>query len=98
MAIDIMAAFAAPLGGFVWEFDPDRPTWLQTNSIRDGEARWYLSKEQGGPNDDPAYYVEVEPTAAGVVDVLAQVADKSWTDKAQLLEVMLPAIRAVAGM
>lgn len=95
MPIDIMAAFENPPEGFLWEFSPNEVTWLQTDSIRDGEAIWYLTKNQGGPNDDPAYYIEVEPTMQGVLNAIAQTADKAWTDKGQLLEVMLPAIRAV---
>lgn len=96
MALGIMAAFAAPPEGFVWQFSPDAPTWLQTDSIRDGEAHWYLTQRQGDEGDDPAYYIEIEPTAQSIVEVIAQVADKAWTDKTQLLDAMLPAIRAVA--
>lgn len=96
MALDIMAAFAAPPEGYEWQFLPDKPTWLQTDSVRDGEARWYLTQRQGESGDDPAWYIEIEPSARCIVEVLAQVADKAWTDKAQLLEALLPAIRAVA--
>jgi hypothetical protein len=39
MAINIMEAFNALPEGYEWQFLPDRPTWLQTDSIRDGEAR-----------------------------------------------------------
>jgi hypothetical protein len=96
MAIDIMAAFAAPPEGYTWQFLPDKPTWLQTDSIRDGEAHWYLTHRQGEPGDDPAWFIEVEPSAQRIVEILAHVADKPWTDKAQLLEALLPAIRAIA--
>lgn len=91
--IDLKAAFekGAP-DGYIWRFSPDLPTFLQTDSIRDGEARWYLTQAR---TDDPAYWLEVPPTPEGIVDVLAQVGDKNWTNKGQLLDALLPAIRAV---
>lgn len=94
--IDIAAALSTPPEGYVWEFSEDSPTWLQTDSIHDADAFWYLTNKQGSSTDDPAYHIEVKPTAPDILRVLAQVADKPWTDKKQLLEALLPAIRSVA--
>ncbi len=93
---DFMEFFSARQDGFEWQFLPDKPTWLQTDSVRDAKARWYLTHRQGEEGDDPAYFIEIEPNAKCIIKVLTEVADKAWTDKAQLLEALLPAIRTVA--
>lgn len=96
--IDIMKAFETePDESYLWKFS-EAATWLQTDSIRDGEALWYLTKTQGGHEDNPAYYVEIKPTACCLIDVMAQVVDKVWTDKSQLLDALMPVIRAVVRM
>ena len=96
-SIDIFKAFANPVPeGWLWRFEKGSRTCLQTNSVRDGEIHWYLTKEQGGPSDDPAYFLEVEPTAESLTGVLAQAADKWNTNhKYQMLDALMPCIRAV---
>lgn len=64
-------------------------TFIQTDSVRSGECRWYLSHCN---DDDPAYFLEMDLTPVGVLKALAQLAQKPWTDKGQLLEAMLPVI------
>lgn len=94
--IDIEAAFTnGPPEGYIWEFSSEVTTWLQMDNTK-GVVRWYLTKEQGDDSDDPEYYLEVPSSPQGILNVIAQVADKSWTDKGQLLEAIMPAIRAVS--
>ncbi len=81
--------------GFVWDFRTDKQTFLQTDSDMAGHVRWYLTHASGEPGDDPAYSMEIHPSADAVLEALAHLSSKSWVDKAQLLEAILPAIRAL---
>jgi hypothetical protein len=95
--INIAEAFRTGAPGYVWEFSEDHPTWLQTDSAREGQVRWYLTQRQGGEGDDPAYHIEVPPSVQGAMEVLVHVASKKIGSREQLLEAMLPALRAVLG-
>ena len=59
--------------------------------------RWYLTQRQGAEGDDPAYHIEVLPSVQGAMEVLVHVASKKLGSCEQLLDAMLPALRAVLG-
>ena len=94
--IDILDAFQNGPEGYYWEFSNESKTWLQTDSDRPGQDHWYLTYSVGSSEgDDPAYFIEVEPTEICMLQILDQIGTKTWVNKAQLLEAMLPAIRTV---
>ena len=78
----------------IWEFKGDHPTFLYTESIEPGKVYWKLEL---GTNDRPgerAYEIKEDPS--DILDNLQHICEKTWLyDKGQLLEALLPAIRAV---
>ena len=89
------AAAAAPAPAVEpWEFSDDEPTFLQVDMPEPGmPARWYLKKGFDGP--EPAYAIELKPDIERLTEVFVLMLHKRWTDKAQLLEALEPAIWAV---
>ena len=77
-----------------WGFSDDEPTFLQVDMPEPGKpARWYLKKGFDGP--EPAYAIQLHPNIERLTEVFVLVLSKRWTDKAQLLEALEPAIWAV---
>jgi len=77
-----------------WEFSDDEPTFLQVDMPEPGKpARWYLKKGFDGP--EPAYAIQLHPSVESLTEVFVLMLQKRWTDKAQLLEALAPAIFAV---
>jgi len=56
-------------------------------------AHWYLNL--GFSEEPPAYAIELRPDIGRLTEVFVLVLSKRWTDKAQLLEALEPAIWAV---
>ena len=77
-----------------WEFSDDEPTFLQVDMPEPGKpARWYLKKGFDGP--EPAYAIQLHPNIERLTEVFVLMLQKRWTDKAQLLQALTPAIFAV---
>ena len=77
-----------------WEFSDEIPTFLQVDMPEPGmPARWYLKKGFDGP--EPAYAIQLHPNIERLTEVFVLMLQKRWTDKAQLLEALEPAIWAV---
>ena len=78
----------------LWEFSDEEPTFLQVDMPEPGKpARWYLKKGFDGP--EPAYAIQLHPSVERLTEVFVLMLQKRWTDKAQLLEALAPAIFAV---
>ena len=78
----------------LWEFSDDVPTFLQVDMPEPGKpAHWYL--KLGFSDVPPAYAIELKPDVGRLTEVFVLVLSKRWTDKAQLLEALEPAIWAV---
>jgi len=88
---DILA-MPTPPGSGNWRFLPGTTTWLQTDSVEARKCRWYLSRSM---DDNPVYHIEVLPDAMSILEVLEHLSNKPWSNKAQLLRAMMPAIRSV---
>jgi len=77
-----------------WEFSDDIPTFLQVDMPEPGmPARWYL--KLGFSDAPPAYAIELKPDIERLTEVFVLMLHKRWTDKAQLLEALTPAILAI---
>jgi len=77
-----------------WEFSDEIPTFLQVDMPEPGmPARWYLKKGFDGP--EPAYAIQLHPNIERLTEVFVLMLQKRWTDKAQLLHALTPAILAV---
>jgi len=77
-----------------WEFSDEIPTFLQVDMPEPGKpAHWYLNL--GFSEEPPAYAIELRPDIGRLTEVFVLVLHKRWTDKAQLLQAMTPAIFAV---
>ncbi len=77
-----------------WEFSDEIPTFLQVDMPEPGmPARWYLKKGFDGP--EPAYAIQLHPNIERLTEVFVLMLQKRWTDKAQLLQALTPAIFAV---
>jgi hypothetical protein len=93
MAISILDLYQTkPSEDRVWRFSPNTKTFLQTDSDQKGNVRWYLTHSEGG---NPARYMEIEENPASVLSALRHYGDKSWCDRTQLLDALMPAIRAI---
>ncbi|MNK41858.1 hypothetical protein D3C87_605320 [compost metagenome] len=77
-----------------WVFSKTNKTYLQTNSVKDGQVHWYLTKEPD--TVEPAYHIEITQNAKGLLDTIAHLSEKKWVDYAQFLEALLPVIRTIA--
>ena len=78
----------------LWEFSDEEPTFLQVDMPEPGKpARWYLKKGFDGP--EPAYAIQLHPNIERLTEVFVLMLQKRWTDKAQLLHALTPAILAV---
>jgi len=78
----------------LWEFSDDVPTFLQVDMPEPGKpAHWYL--KLGFSDVPPAYAIELKPDVGRLTEVFVLMLHKRWTDKAQLLQAMTPAILAV---
>jgi hypothetical protein len=89
---DEIFALPTPPGSGNWRFLPGTTTWLQTDSVEPRKCRWYLSRSM---DDNPKYHIEVKPDAMSILEVLEHLSGKPWSNKAQLLRAMMPAIRSV---
>ena len=87
-----LLAEPTPPGSGSWRFLPGTITWLQTDSVEKRKCRWYLSRSM---DDNPVYHIEVMPDAMSILEVIEHLSGKPWSNKAQLLRAMMPAIRAV---
>lgn len=90
--LDMEEIMANPPDG-PWEFESGRPTFIQTDSDVAGEAHWYLTKDTNG---DPARFMEVPPDPQAILQIIEHYTGKTWVDDAQILEALMPAIRALA--
>ena len=78
----------------LWEFSDDLPTFLQVDTPEPGKpAHWYL--KLGFSDVPPAYAIRLHPSIERLTEVFVLMLHKRWTDKAQLLQAMTPAIFAV---
>lgn len=77
-----------------------RKVWIQTDRVCQTNAHWYLTDQTTGCRDDPEtepeYSFGVEPNAQSIIECVAQISKKTWVDKAQFLEALMPVIEAVA--
>lgn len=89
---DDILAMPTPPGSGNWRFLPGTTTWLQTDSVEARKCRWYLSRSM---DDNPVYHIEVKADAMSILEVLEHLSNKPWSNKAQLLRAMMPAIRSV---
>jgi len=78
----------------LWEFSDEEPTFLQVDMPEPGKpAHWYL--KLGFSDEPPAYAIELKPDVGRLTEVFVLMLQKRWTDKAQLLQALTPAIFAV---
>lgn len=89
----------------VWQFKTDVQTLIQTDDVDKLNSYWYLTyKKTPGIEavsskdaSKKSYAIMVSPDALNIARCIAALSAKTWVNKAQLLEALLPAIQAVVA-
>lgn len=76
-------------------FLPHRQTVFQTMTTEYLQD-WHLAYRDDGT--DPAYFIELLPTEAALIEVICHLAEKAWVSREDMIRGLLPALEAVRDL